>query len=136
MGRRLNLGAQSCLLESRVGALPEKVWTPAQGQQVDWLLLRRYVHTLPLGTCEHGLTWMRVLADVIKLRVSRGSHPGLSRWALNSEHCAYKRHAKERLVGGAIQRDEAELGEMLSAATDHLEPQELEQAGGPLPGAS
>ena len=39
-------------------------------------------------------------------------------------------------VGSAVQRDEAELGEMLSVARDHLEPQELKEAGGPLPGAS
>lgn len=46
------------------------------------------------------------------------------------------RGTQKRDWGGAVQRDEAELGEMLSAAMDHLEPQELEQAGGPLPGAS
>ena len=34
------------------------------------------------------------------MRVSRGSHPGLSKWALNSEHCPYKKHKQERWRGG------------------------------------
>lgn len=38
--------------------------------------------------------------------------------------------------GGVVQRDEAEVGETPSTARDHLGPQELGQAGGPLPGAS
>lgn len=70
---RLNLGAQSCPPESLVGALPEKVWTSAQGQRVGWLPCEDKSMPCPWEPCESCLTWTRVFADVIKLSIPRKS---------------------------------------------------------------
>lgn len=46
---------------------------------------KRICHVLISGSCESDLLWKKEVsfAGVLKLRISRGDHPGLSRWALN-----------------------------------------------------
>lgn len=44
---------------------------------------QKYVYILTSRTCECDLFGKRVSADVIKLRIARADHSGLSGWALN-----------------------------------------------------
>lgn len=67
-------------------------------------------------TCDVPLFGQRVFADVVKLRISRGVHPGLSGWALRPVTNVFKRDRREdtqsrNTPGGRSQvKMDAELG--------------------------
>ena len=60
-------------------------------------VLPKHIFVLISRTCDCDLIWKRVFADIIKLRILKQDHSGLSEWALNPM-TSILRHPEEKRV--------------------------------------